>query len=96
MSLRGQLTRHSRLLLALPHPESQFTRLQNAKVLIIGCGGLGCPCAVYLAANAVGTIGLCDEDTIEIHNLGRQVAYTEKQAQENKEKTECLKEEILG
>src|SRR5665647_1365114 len=50
--------------------------LQNAKVLIAGAGGLGCPSAQYLTAAGVGTIGIADYDVISIGNLHRQVLYT--------------------
>lgn len=50
--------------------------LQQAKVLIVGAGGLGCPAAQYLAASGVGTLGIADNDVISISNLHRQLLYT--------------------
>ena len=51
-------------------------KLQDASVLVVGCGGLGSPIAVYLAASGIGKIHLVDFDTIAISNLHRQVFYT--------------------
>ena len=51
-------------------------KIINAKVLIIGIGGLGCPLLTYLAASGVGTIGIADPDKVEISNLNRQTLFT--------------------
>ncbi|RKL49512.1 Adenylyltransferase and sulfurtransferase uba4 [Fusarium proliferatum] len=50
--------------------------LRNAKVLLVGAGGLGCPAAAYLAGSGIGTIGLVDGDEVEVSNLHRQVAHS--------------------
>ncbi|MDN3693565.1 HesA/MoeB/ThiF family protein [Chryseobacterium tructae] len=50
--------------------------LKNAKVLIVGMGGLGCPTAQYLASSGVGTIGIADDDIVSLSNLHRQILYT--------------------
>ncbi len=51
-------------------------KLFNAKVLIIGMGGLGCPLLSYLAASGVGNIGIVDHDKVELGNLNRQTLFT--------------------
>ena len=51
-------------------------KLQEATVLVIGCGGLGSPVAVYLASSGIGKIHLVDFDTVDISNLHRQVFYS--------------------
>ena len=50
-------------------------RLKNAKVLVIGAGGLGSPALLYLAAAGVGTIGIIDDDVVDVSNLQRQVIH---------------------
>jgi len=50
-------------------------KLQNASVLVVGCGGLGSPIAVYLASSGIGKIHLIDFDTVDVSNLHRQVFY---------------------
>lgn len=56
-------------------PEGQ-RRLLDAKVLIVGAGGLGSPLALYLAAAGIGTLGISDGDTVSLTNLQRQVIHT--------------------
>lgn len=51
--------------------------LKNAKVAVIGAGGLGCPILQYLAACGIGKLGIIDFDTVDISNLHRQILYTE-------------------
>lgn len=58
--------------------------LARAKVLIVGVGGLGSPVATYLAGAGVGTLGLVDNDVVSLHNLHRQVLYTEDEMGEPK------------
>lgn len=53
------------------------TKIANAKVLVIGAGGLGCPVLSYLAAMGIGHIGIVENDIVELKNLHRQVLYSE-------------------
>jgi len=66
--------------------------LQNAKVLVIGCGGLGNPIAIYLATSGIGTLHLVDFDTISVSNLHRQVFF--KTADVGKSKSEIVASEV--
>ena len=71
-----QLTRYSRHFLLPEVGEAGQAKLLDAKVLLIGAGGLGSPTALYLAAAGVGTLGLMDGDIVDITNLQRQVLHT--------------------
>ena len=50
-------------------------KLKSSKVLVLGMGGLGCPLSIYLASLGVGTIGIVDNDKVELSNLNRQIIY---------------------
>ena len=72
-----QVQRYSRHII-MPQVGSKGQRnLLEAKVLIIGAGGLGSPVAVYLALAGVGTLGIVDFDTVELSNLQRQILHHE-------------------
>lgn len=72
----GQIERYSRQII-LPNVGGKGQeKILNAKVLVIGTGGLGAPCSFYLAAAGVGRIGLVDSDNVELNNLQRQIVHT--------------------
>jgi len=76
MPLSHEILRYS-CQLALPgFSEAKQQLLQQAKALIVGAGGLGCPAAQYLAAAGVGTLGIADDDAIAVSNLHRQILYS--------------------
>ena len=53
-------------------------KILNSKVLIIGMGGLGCPVAEFLTRSGVGTLGIVDDDIVNVSNIHRQSLYNEK------------------
>ena len=71
----AQQARYSRHLLIPEVGAKGQAKLLDAKVLLIGAGGLGAPAALYLAAAGVGTIGIVDFDVVEASNLQRQVIH---------------------
>lgn len=79
MSVIQDFLRYNRQVILPEIGEEGQDKLKKAKVLVIGAGGLGCPILQYIATAGVGTIGIVDFDTIEIHNLHRQILYTEDQ-----------------
>jgi molybdopterin/thiamine biosynthesis adenylyltransferase/rhodanese-related sulfurtransferase len=70
-----QLTRYSRHFLLPEVGEDGQAKLLQAKVLMVGAGGLGSPSAYYLAAAGVGTIGIIDNDVVDVSNLQRQILH---------------------
>jgi molybdopterin/thiamine biosynthesis adenylyltransferase/rhodanese-related sulfurtransferase len=73
---KEQRERYSRHLLIPEVGVEGQTKLLEAKVLLLGAGGLGSPAAVYLAAAGVGTLGIVDDDVVDLSNLQRQIAHT--------------------
>lgn len=70
------------------------TKLKNARVLVIGAGGLGAPVLMYLAAAGVGHIGIVDFDVVDESNLQRQVLYTTEDV--GKRKVDVAKKRLLA
>ena len=73
---KEQRDRYSRHLLLPEVGVEGQQKLLDAKVLLLGAGGLGSPAALYLAAAGVGTLGIVDDDTVDLSNLQRQVIHT--------------------
>ncbi|MFC1482684.1 ThiF family adenylyltransferase [Candidatus Margulisiibacteriota bacterium] len=87
-----QIERYSRHIILKDVGVKGQEKIMNAKVLIIGAGGLGAPAALYLAAAGIGTIGLVDGDNVDLTNLQRQVIHFTQDL--NKPKVESAKEKI--
>lgn len=73
----SELDRYARHMMLREIGGAGQKRLKQAKVLVIGAGGLGSPALMYLAAAGVGTIGVVDDDTVDNSNLQRQVIHTD-------------------
>ncbi|MCK5493074.1 MAG: molybdopterin-synthase adenylyltransferase MoeB [Candidatus Omnitrophica bacterium] len=77
MKLReDQIERYSRQIILSNIGRKGQKKILNAKVLLIGAGGLGSPCALYLASAGVGRIGIVDFDVVELSNLQRQIVHS--------------------
>jgi molybdopterin-synthase adenylyltransferase len=93
MSLReDQIERYSRQIILPNIGGKGQEKLLNGKALVIGAGGLGSPCALYLASAGVGRIGIVDSDVVEVNNLQRQIIHST--ANVGKPKAESAKERI--
>jgi adenylyltransferase/sulfurtransferase len=87
-----QVQRYSRHIIMPQVGSNGQRKLLDAKVLIIGAGGLGSPVAVYLALAGVGTLGIVDFDTVEMSNLQRQILHREQDI--GKTKVQSAKETL--
>jgi sulfur-carrier protein adenylyltransferase/sulfurtransferase len=95
----GQRRRYSRHLLIPEVGEEGQQKLLDAKILLIGAGGLGSPASLYLAAAGVGTLGIVDDDVVDDTNLQRQIVHNEERlgtskAESAKETIEALNPDV--
>lgn len=90
----ADLARYSRHLALREIGVQGQEKLKAARVLLVGAGGLGSPAALYLAASGVGTIGVIDNDRVDVSNLQRQVLYDTKSV--GRPKADAAKERLLG
>ena len=88
-----EVRRYSRHLIIPDVGMSGQKRLKNAKVLVIGAGGLGSPALLYLAAAGVGTLGIAEFDEVDESNLQRQIIH--QQSDIGKSKAQSAKESVL-
>jgi len=88
-----EILRYSRQLITSDFNVKAQEALKKSSVLIVGCGGLGNPAALYLAGAGVGRLGLVDSDSIDLSNIHRQIGYT--MADIGKKKVETLKKAVL-
>lgn len=72
---KNELERYKRHLILPGFGQEEQEKIKNARVLIVGAGGLGSPEALYLTAAGVGTIGIIDDDVVSESNLQRQILY---------------------
>jgi molybdopterin/thiamine biosynthesis adenylyltransferase len=89
----NQLLRYNRQIVLPEIDINGQNLLTNAKVVIIGLGGLGCPTATYLASSGVGTMMLLDHDDVSLSNLNRQTLFTESDI--DKRKVDAAKQRLL-
>ena len=89
---KKEIDKFSRQIILRNTGASGQKKIQEAKVLIIGMGGLGCPAAEFLTRSGIGTLGLADYDKVGLSNIHRQILYSEKDI--NKSKVKISKKKL--
>jgi adenylyltransferase/sulfurtransferase len=96
MFTNEELKRYSRHFLIPQIGKEGQLKLKNARVLVIGAGGLGSPLLLYLSAAGVGNIGIVDFDTVDESNLQRQILFNTNDIGKNKAETASIKLQALN
>ena len=91
-----ELIRYSRHLVLKDFGLENQLKLKEARVLVVGAGGLGSPALLYLAAAGVGTLGIVDFDTVAISNLQRQIIFTQEDVGRNKAEAAAARLHLLN
>lgn len=73
-----EVARYSRQMLCSELGKQGQLKLKAGSILVVGAGGLGCPCAIYLVAAGIGRLGVVDNDCVEASNLHRQILHSER------------------
>ncbi|KAI5185597.1 sulfur-carrier protein adenylyltransferase/sulfurtransferase [Nematocida homosporus] len=94
LELVSRLAQYERQMIVAGIGQMGQERLEKSRVLVVGCGGLGSPVLLYLAAMGVGCLGVADDDKVEISNLNRQILFGMDSI--GRSKTEVARERILG
>jgi molybdopterin/thiamine biosynthesis adenylyltransferase len=89
-----QLERYSRQLILPDFGLEAQKKLSRSSVLVIGAGGLGSPCAIYLACSGIGKIGILDSEKVELNNLQRQIMHSMEEL--GKDKVSSGKHRLAG
>lgn len=93
---KEETLRYSRHFVLPGFHEAAQQKLRQARILIVGAGGLGCPVLQYLTAAGAGTIGIVDHDTISLSNLQRQILFTTDDIGKSKARTAATRMSLLN
>jgi len=92
----SELERYGRQIMIRGFGEKGQRKLKEAKVLVAGAGGLGCPASLYLAAAGVGNLVIVDDDEVELSNLNRQILHWSDDVGRNKSFSAAEKLKLLN